>query len=231
MMKRKVCLLIFVLSCFIGMKTGYASEDLIRESDLFEAQALQQGEDEARARLGEEPLTSDKEEVVTPGKKGRAFSLRGKKLGSWSWRDGVICVTDSHAKSPLFNNGHAGIVAAAPYYDSTIEANPSGGVQSIKGSWEVRFAKNTVVQLGVKATTVAQDRKAAQWATNHIGNPYNHNFGNITTRGSFYCSQLVWAAYKDTAGVDIGTAAWGSVIHPFELVNHKTSVIFRNRTS
>lgn len=35
------------------------------------------------------------------------------RAGSWSWRDGVICITDSYASSPLFNNGHAGIMGAS----------------------------------------------------------------------------------------------------------------------
>ncbi|MCY7166554.1 YiiX/YebB-like N1pC/P60 family cysteine hydrolase [Streptococcus gallolyticus] len=225
---KKLFILSSSLLCLSCSTIGFANDDVTSESDLFTPQQIQQWESEALDRLEEAPIVSDKEE------NGATISgINGKKFGTWSWRDGVICITDSYAKSPLFNNGHAGIVAAAPYYDSVIEANPADGVQPKYGSWEsaARFSGNTIVQVGVKSTTVAQDRKAAQWAAKQIGKPYNRSFTNINTRSSFYCSQLVWAAYKDTTGVDIGTAAWGTAIHPFELINSKTQVIYRNRTS
>lgn len=150
--------------------------------------------------------------------------------GLWSWRDGIICITDSHAKSPLFNNGHAGIVAAAPYYDATIEANPNDGVQPKYGKWDERFEGSKVYQYGVTKTSVIQDQNAAIWAAKQINKPYNHNFFDIGRRDRFYCSQLVWAAYKDISGIDIGTWEWGHAIHPFELMNSKeTTLLYRNK--
>ena len=70
--------------------------------------------------------------------------------GGWTWRDGVICISDSYAITPHFNNGHAGIVAADPYYYATIEANPGTGVQVVYGNWTNRFSGSTVYQIGVK---------------------------------------------------------------------------------
>lgn len=234
-LREKIMKKLFILSScllYLSCSTVCFADDVISESDLFTPQEIQQWENEALDKLEEAPIVFDKEENDLAKENSATISgINGKKLGTWSWRDGVICITDSHAKSPLFNNGHAGIVAAAPYYDSVIEANPSDGVQPKYGSWGSRFSGNTIVQVGVKSTTVAQDRKAAQWAAKQIGKLYNSSFTNINTRSTFYCSQLVWAAYKDTTGVDIGTAAWGTAIHPFELINSKTQVIYRNRTS
>lgn len=150
--------------------------------------------------------------------------------GGWSWRDGVICITDSYASHPNFNNGHAAIVAAAPYYDSVIESDTRTGVAVSEGSWAVKYANNMVYQYGVTKTTEAQDQQAALWAAKQIGKPYNYNFFDINTRSRFYCSHLVWAAYKDTTGVDIGTWSWGFAIHPFELMESgETTLMYRNK--
>ena len=66
-------------------------------------------------------LSADKSTLRYPVMEQKRVST----TGTWTWRDGVICVTDSYASVDWFNNGHAGIVAAAPYYRATIEANPS----------------------------------------------------------------------------------------------------------
>lgn len=47
--------------------------------------------------------------------------------------------------------------------------------------------------------------------------------------GGFYCSHLVWAAYLDVTGTDIGKGRWLSIIYPYELMNTKdTTLIYRN---
>ena len=81
--------------------------------------------------------------------------------GGWTWRDGVICISDSYAITPHFNNGHAGIVAAAPYYYATIESNPGTGVQVVYGNWTNRFSGSTVYQIDVKTTSIRDDQKVA----------------------------------------------------------------------
>ncbi|ALS36258.1 uncharacterized protein YycO [Enterococcus rotai] len=159
---------------------------------------------------------------IDPKAVGRA------RAGSWSWRDGVICITDSYASSPLFNNGHAGIMGASRWY-TTVEANPNDGVQFKSGDWPSRFG-GQVWQVGVKSTSVAQDKKAALWAEKQVGKKYNNNFLNRGTRSTFYCSQLVWAAYKDTANVDLDTWRYASAVHPFELhQTDKTTLIYRKK--
>ncbi|OEG15713.1 hypothetical protein BCR23_09300 [Enterococcus quebecensis] len=159
---------------------------------------------------------------IDPKALGRA------RAGSWSWRDGVICITDSYASSPHFNNGHAGIMGASRWY-TTVEANPNDGVQFKSGDWPSRFG-GQIWQVGVKSTSVAQDKKAALWAEKQVGKKYNKNFLDRGTRSSYYCSQLVWAAYKDTANVDLDTWRYATAIHPFELhQTDKTILIYRKK--
>ena len=81
--------------------------------------------------------------------------------------------------------------------------------------------------LNVNETTTAQDAAAANWCYSQIGKPYNYNFFDRDTRNSFYCSQLVWAAYKDLYGIDLDTSAWGNAVYPTELVmSSHTSTIY-----
>ena len=174
------------------------------------------------------PIEGDWKVGTIPNGSG---AVQEAAVGSWSWRDGVICVTDGKV-SGIINTGHAGIVAPAPYYYATIEAFPNNGVRVHYGSWATKYRNQTVWQLGVKSTSVAQDQQAANWAVRQIGKPYNSNFFDVWTRSKFYCSQLVWAAYRDTAGpsADISLNDYGAAIHPFELRDHpNTAIIYRNR--
>lgn len=49
---------------------------------------------------------------------------------------------------------------------------------------------------------------------------------NVDTRSKFYCSQLVWAAYKDALGIDLNTSTYGAAVHPLELVNSTHTVTY-----
>lgn len=144
--------------------------------------------------------------------------------GSWSWRDGVICVSDSYTS--FLNHGHAGIVAAAPYYYATIEANPGSGVQPIYGDWPSRYAPR-IYQAGVIATSEAQDQQAAIKAASFIGKKYSIT-STLNSTSSFYCSQLVYQAYRLGAGVTLPHGLPG-IITPSDLLHGgATSIIYRN---
>lgn len=143
--------------------------------------------------------------------------------GTWSWRDGVICVSDSYTS--FLNHGHAGIVAAAPYYYSTIEANPDVGVQAIQGAWPSRFAPR-IYQAGVVSTSVAQDQNVAIKAASFLGKPYSL-LSTLTTTDTFYCSQLVYQAYRLGAGVSL-PHGFPSIITPSDLLHAgATEIIYR----
>lgn len=154
------------------------------------------------------------------------------KIGSWSWRDGVICVTDAGSSMLITNSWHAGIVAPQDVYRVAEAEGVGKKVRLRPNQWD--YPKHTVWQVGVKKTSVAQDWKAGEWAGKQVGKPYNLNFWNIKQTDSFYCSQLVWAAYYYTCGVDLDKTdnnigkAWA--IHPGELVNNaQTAVLYRSK--
>lgn len=141
--------------------------------------------------------------------------------------------------------GHSAIVAYNYY---TVESN-SPGVQYLNDQW--RYGKKQVYGVTVASTTIKQDIAAADWAFRQLNKPYNYDFYNTDTRSKFYCSQLVWAAFKDTAGVDLNTNAYdmytnfippytytigfglvkvARAIHPMELVNNsKVILIYRKK--
>lgn len=158
---------------------------------------------------------------IVPDKMDNGFTR--SVSGTWSWRDGVICVCDSYTS--FLNHGHAGIVAAAPHYYSTIEANPNKGVQVVRGDWPSRF-KPRVYQAGVISTSVAQDQKAAKKAASFLEKPYSL-LSTLTTTDTFYCSQLVYQAYRLGAGVSLPHGLPG-IITPSDLLHAgATEVTYR----
>ncbi|MBL3716432.1 MULTISPECIES: YiiX/YebB-like N1pC/P60 family cysteine hydrolase [Lactococcus] len=154
--------------------------------------------------------------------------------GAWSWRDGVIAVTDAGSSLLITNSWHAGIVAPQKKYVVAEAEGVGKKVRLASGDWGTKFRNNRVWQMGVKKTSIAQDYNAGKWAGQQVGKPYNLNFWNIKQKNSFYCSQLVWAAYYYTARVNLDKtdnnigSAWA--VHPGEFVsNPLTVLIYRNK--
>ncbi|WP_323090556.1 hypothetical protein [Allobaculum sp. JKK-2023] len=88
------------------VNTSSISED---ENDFYKYFHISKDEvdkltEDAFQYADQAPLVSDKDQ-----------SASRTTVGTWSLRDGVICVSD--AKLGPVNYGHAGIVAAAPYYN------------------------------------------------------------------------------------------------------------------
>lgn len=82
------------------------------------------------------------------------------------------------------------------------ESNPSSGVRFNTYNNQNGFKRaNRAVILRVNASYSTRS-SAAQWVAGKSYKPYNYNFFDRDTRSKFYCSQLVWAAYKDGAGID-----------------------------
>lgn len=151
--------------------------------------------------------------------------------GNWTWRDGVIVISDSKALTSLYNNGHAGIVGWSTYY-TTVEANPGVPIKLYYGEWHQRddYGGEKVYHVGVRSTSVWQDHLGATWVELQIGKPYNYDYLDSRRTDRFYCSQLVWSSYYYTSGVNLDTIAYGSGIHPFEILNHSNVVkIFQNK--
>lgn len=142
--------------------------------------------------------------------------------GTYPTRKGVILVTPDKYKG-IIPTGHAAII----YTSTTVVESLSGGVTTGANNWNKTRSKCYGVT--VSGTTTTQDSNAANWCYRQIGKKYNWNYLNVSTRNSFYCSHLVWAAFKDLYGIDLNTGSYGVAVHPMELVNtSRTYKIYEN---
>lgn len=134
-----------------------------------------------------------------------------RPTGVYPTRKGVILVTKDKYKD-LIPTGHAAII----YTKTSVIESLSKGV--VKGKKDWNKTKTTCYGVTVKSTEQEDDEKVADWCKKRIGKPYNYNYLDVKTRKKFYCSQLVWAGYKDLYKIDLNTDAFGDAIHPTELV-------------
>ena len=161
------------------------------------------------------PVVSDK---TVEGSKG----ITPMATGTYPTRKGVILVTPDKLKG-IIPTGHAAII----YNSTTVVESLSGGVTTGANNWNKVRSKTYGVT--VSGTTTTQDSNAANWCYNQRGKSYNWNYLNVLTRSSFYCSHLVWAAFKDLYGIDLNTSSYGAAVHPMELVNtSRTSKIYES---
>lgn len=123
--------------------------------------------------------------------------------------------------------GHAGIVHIEEIW--TVESFPEGngyanGVRRYTNDWKDRGHSYGV---RVKGATKADYTAAAKYAIAQIGKPYNWNYFNKGTTDSFYCSQLVWRAWKNQ-GFDIDRMNLGDwePVSPAELVGGSNTYVF-----
>jgi len=84
------------------------------------------------------------------------------------------------------------------------------GVVLGRNDWSRPRVRNPAFGVTVARTSVKQDAAAAKWAREPLGKPYTFNYLNTSTRKKFYCSQLVWAAFKDKNKVNLNTD-WGKI--------------------
>lgn len=152
----------------------------------------------------------------------KAATTRGP-IGSYPSRKGVILVTpDKYAGLAI---GHAAII----FVDGKVTESLQNGVQWGKNNWNT--AKSQAYATSVRATSATQDSTASTWASNQRGKPYNWFYWDVSRRDAFYCSQLVWAAFKDNFGINLNNPdVVGAAIHPMELVNtSKVYLIYRKK--
>ncbi len=193
--------LLMCLSCFATAFTALAAETIEYEEDIEAAVALAESQ----------PVVPDKGTNIS------TFATSG----TYPTRKGVILATNTNdSLGGKTFVGHAAIIYNA---QSVVEALHK--VSLGKNNWNTTKSKCWGVT--VRGTTSAQDAAAANWCYRQIGKSYNYNFANVSTRNSFYCSQLVWASFKDLYGIDLNTSTLGVIVTPMELVNtNKTSVIY-----
>ena len=143
-----------------------------------------------------------------------------------SCNKGYILGTDhpSSSGTSLFPTGHIGIIHECGY---VIEAMPDNGVRRTYTDWgRDRYPGWAVYGLKVGAgLTQWHYDQAADWAYRQEYKPYNWNFLYTSTRDSFYCSQLAYAAYRDLWNVRITTisADW-LIITPASLFNSNNTI-------
>ncbi|MEW9077243.1 YiiX/YebB-like N1pC/P60 family cysteine hydrolase [Terrisporobacter glycolicus] len=174
-------------------------------------------------------IESDKQDDVQKESTVRTKRSLSSSKKAYPTRSGVILVTSDGKSGRIL--GHAGIILDKK---TTIESFPASGlaadsgkakngVHYYKNNW--RYIYNKVYGLSVKNTSKATDASAAGYAKYYIGRPYNWNFADIETNKKFYCSQLVYKAYKHKAHKDLNYG--GGPVHPIDLVKSKhTSIIY-----
>ncbi|ASR46344.1 hypothetical protein B4V02_06455 [Paenibacillus kribbensis] len=119
--------------------------------------------------------------------------------------------------------GHAAIVSLIS--GKTVESFPDDGVQYHTNDWRSR---SNVYGMSVKGASGSQYRGAAQYAANQIGKRYNWNFVDPWREDRFYCSQLVWKAWK-TQGIDVDYITIDPVVTPMEIAKSgNTSIYYSN---
>ncbi|WP_207729673.1 YiiX/YebB-like N1pC/P60 family cysteine hydrolase [Clostridium cibarium] len=119
--------------------------------------------------------------------------------------------------------GHVGIYWTA---DTIVESLPSTGVRSIsRNSKSVESGSKIFTFSGVSADV---KNVASNWAYGRIGDPYSYNFATnrlTDCYGAKNCSKLVWAAYKETAGLDIDKDG-GLGVYPKDILYDSRASIY-----
>jgi len=153
----------------------------------------------------------------------KSFNIKKNlKIGAYPKRAGVILITQSGSLARIV--GHAGIV----YSKNNVIESLERGVCVGANNWAT--SKKRVAAATSTYTTCAQDKKVAMWCARQVGKKYNFNYYSMSTRKKFYCSQLVWAGFKDVLGINLNTSAYDikklTAIGPFEFVRRDTSKLF-----
>jgi uncharacterized protein YycO len=167
-------------------------------------------------------------------------------VGVYPSTKGKILVTTDWA-SGLLPTGHAAIVLDDNYAWTSFPkaASPAvggvavEGVQRERNNWNDPTRHFTCFALDVIRTNASQESAVVDWCANQTGKPYNFNFLNVDTRSSFYCSQLVWAAFKDLYGINmdpmnipVAPGKTYTPIHPLNLVDSdETALLYRQGTA
>ena len=143
-----------------------------------------------------------------------------QKLGT-AQRKGDIFTAP--ATTLWIQHGHTGIY----YTTATIIEAPGMGQVVKKTSASSIYVDSGAHKLYV-TTTQAKRNAAADWAATKLGYGYNLFFAdNKNVEDDVYnCSQLVWAAYKKRAAVDID-ANGGASVYPVDIRNSSLTTSYK----
>jgi uncharacterized distant relative of cell wall-associated hydrolases len=208
-----IATLIFILLYTV---TAWSNEKLYGNEVFPESQV-----EDIREEVYKKSTVKDKKDNQATGMVSLFSIRREKTVGRYPTRKGVILVTSDPYKG-LIPTGHAAIV----YNNGHVIESVAKGVIMGPNNWNI--SKKKCIGVSVKGTSVAQDSKAADWCYKQMGKGYNFNYLNVSTRAKFYCSQLVWASFKDNYNIDLNTKDFGAAVHPLELANNnKVNVIYK----
>lgn len=113
---------------------------------------------------------------------------------------GTILVTKDNLTGLVPFVGHAAIVLNSR---QVVQASPFGGVHYGPNDWDT--SKITCYAVIPKHTTEKNRIDSANWAQKQINKNYNvfFNLWKNPNAKSFYCSQIIWAAYYNSCNLDI----------------------------
>lgn len=168
-------------------------------------------------------LAEGKEQAKLDTEKGSYMETRSAELGTYG--DILVSLIIDSGSSGFA--GHAAIVSNNN--SKTMESFAKGwspinkdGVQVYNNTWN----KSGAILLRPK-NAGGKYSAAASWAEKQEGKPYNWNFFDKTTTSKFYCSQLVWLAWKNQ-GIDTETGSFpNGVIAPADLVNSSNTYVVK----
>ncbi|QKG85454.1 hypothetical protein GXN76_14000 [Kroppenstedtia pulmonis] len=183
----------------------YASEERMTpdEERMFEkerVEKIKESEEYMKNWYDEEKSNSSTNEIEAQAKMKK--------------RQGNILVTLQGGSSLSKITGHAGMYANHKKKIRTIESFPKtkttkDGVRIYTKTWTKRYTNFKA--LYVKGQSKNKHTKAGSYAKKQIGKKYNWKFTNKTRTDKFYCSQLVWRAWK-SQGKDLdhdgGPSVW-----------------------
>lgn len=164
----------------------------------------------------QEKIKNQKDGLIDNKLSATDSGIMTASFGTYPTRYGVILVTTDNTTFGI-NHGHAGII----WTSTTTVESLSNGVTRMPNTWNNYY--NTVYGVTCSSTTASQDNDASNWCNAQVGKPYNYVFTDTSTRSRFYCSHLVWAAFKDKFGVNLDDD--GGIIWPVDLVNTKNTYI------
>lgn len=189
---------LLVTSLFIGGQPALANENVKLSEDVIQEQL------DAFDKLDAE--IKNNKNITKNYVEGRINS------GIYPTYKGFYLVTKDGKFGDLV--GHAGIIYSST---TTVESFPKSddvadGVHTYANNWNTRY--NTVYGLSADVTLETREA-AADRAYSHIGKPYNWNFLSPNKTDAFYCSQLVYEAYKYVADIDLNEG--GGIVFPIDL--------------
>lgn len=193
---------------------GTTAAEMLEAITSTAANERRSAEDVASTALAEIQALKNPDAVSERSGKPKA----NRPIGPARNRGDIFYSPSSTAGVP---HGHSGI-----YYRecTVIDSTPSKGV-SLRNCKDFKVPVNTQIQ---RVSTLQKNRdsaalKARQW----LGRGYNYNFAfNKTANGKMNCSQLVWAAYKVTSGIDLDSNG-GHGVYPVDILKSKLTRTYR----